>query len=192
MMNKMKPIAAAGALLAAACAARHRAGRRRSGLERLQKDLRLIRYYGEDILASPGMRRSRRFLQHGRTSVYRHSLSVALLCLRLSRVLHLKVDRRAMVRGALLHDYFLYDWHDSDPDHRWHGFTHPKRALKNARADFPLGGVEADMIVSHMFPLTPKPPFHREGWILCGADKICSLRETLKRTNRKATGGRSE
>ncbi|MCF0106146.1 MAG: HD domain-containing protein [Holdemanella sp.] len=120
-------------------------------------------------------------IQHGRTSVYEHSISVAYTCLKLVDEYNLKVDRRSLVRGALLHDYFLYDWHDHDKGHSLHGFTHPATALENANRDFDLNDIEKDMIKKHMFPLTPKPPKYTEGYILCVADKICSSKETLNR-----------
>lgn len=125
---------------------------------------------------------TRGFIQHGTVSVYAHVLSVALVSLAiadgLSR-LGIRVDRPALTRGALLHDYFLYDWHVPDPSHRWHGFTHPFTALKNAREDFDLTPRECNIIKCHMFPLVPLPPTSLEGWIVCTADKMCALRETV-------------
>ena len=143
--------------------------------------LSLLRRHGADILNSPGMRLQQGHLQHGRVSVYAHSVAVALLCLKLSRRLRLNVNERALVRGALLHDYFLYDWHEKDPSHRWHGFTHPAKALKNASRDFRLDRIERDMIAHHMFPLVPGLPRCRESLLLCVADKLCAIKETFKR-----------
>ena len=85
---------------------------------------------------------------------------------------------RALIRGALLHDYFLYDWHEADKSHRFHGFIHAGRALLNAEKDFELSDIERNMIKSHMFPLNPVLPRYRESVILCVADKICAARET--------------
>lgn len=124
---------------------------------------------------------SARFMQHGRVSVLEHSLRVTACCLALAAALHLRVDTRALVRGALLHDYFLYDWHDRDPGHRWHGFRHARTAARNAARDFAISEVERDMILSHMFPLYPHPPCCRESAVLCVADKVCALQETLAR-----------
>ena len=73
--------------------------------------------------------RTRHFVQHGGVTVYDHCLRVAAMSCRLARALDLDVDTDALVRGALLHDYFLYDWHEKDDSHRLHGFTHPRRAL---------------------------------------------------------------
>ena len=121
------------------------------------------------------------YLQHGVTSVYRHSLAVAYFSCYLAEKMHLKVRTREMIRGALLHDYFLYDWHEKSKDHRLHGFTHPARALKNAEQIFDLTPVEKDIIKRHMFPLTPVPPAYRESYLVCLADKICSPYETFHR-----------
>ena len=144
-------------------------------------NLPLLRRYGADLLASPGMRSQRAHMQHGRVSVLEHELAVALMCLKLARGLRMRVNERALVRGALLHAYFLYDWHEKDPAHRWHGFHHPATALRNAARDFRLGDTERDMIAHHMFPLVPAPPRCRESALLCVADKLCALRETLRR-----------
>ena len=81
---------------------------------------------------------------------------------------------------ALLHDYFLYDWHKADPSHRLHGFYHPGTALRNARQDFALTPREENIIHRHMFPLTPMPPATREAWIVCLADKYCAAAETVE------------
>ncbi|MDD6612560.1 MAG: HDIG domain-containing protein [Clostridiales bacterium] len=63
------------------------------------------------------------------TSVYSHSVQVACLSLYLSRKLKRRVNERALIRGALLHDDFLYDWHDRGHEHSLHGFTHSGTAL---------------------------------------------------------------
>ncbi len=124
----------------------------------------------------------REFVQHGDVSVYEHVVAVAVESCRMADALArhgVTVDRPSLVRGALLHDYFLYDWHDPDPSHRLHGFRHPFFALRNAEDDFTLGERERNIIARHMFPLVPVPPTCREAWIVCGADKLVALRETL-------------
>lgn len=120
------------------------------------------------------------YFQHGTTSIYTHSVRVACLSLYLARKWKLQVDERTLVRGALLHDYFLYDWHDADNGHHLHGLTHPATALKNAKQDYVLNEVEENIIRRHMFPLTPVPPMYTEAWLVCAADKYCALRETVQ------------
>ena len=119
------------------------------------------------------------YIQHGTVSVYEHCLSVTRCSCHIARLLRIPIYRRSLIRGALLHDYFLYDWHEKDGDHRLHGFHHPARALKNAREDFDLTNVESNIILRHMFPIVPVPPTCREGWIVCLADKVCATKETL-------------
>lgn len=137
-----------------------------------------IRKHGADILESEGMKTEKRCVQHGSFSVYDHSLYVTSMCLRISKRLRIRVNEKAMVRGALLHDYFLYDWHEPTKANRIHGFTHPGIALRKAQKDFRLGRIEKNMIKRHMFPLTPIPPKCREAIILCVADKLCATAET--------------
>lgn len=121
------------------------------------------------------------FLQHGIISVYRHSVSVALLSLYIAEKLRLNVDKPSLVRGALLHDYFLYDWHERNGGHRWHGFIHAERALANAVRDFSLNPIERDIIRKHMFPLNITLPRYRESYIVTCADKIVAVYETFFR-----------
>ena len=90
----------------------------------------------------------------------------------------------------MLHDYFLYDWHEKNKGHSLHGFKHPYFALRNASRDFRLNDIEKNVIVRHMFPLTPIPPKCREAWIVCMADKYCSARETMYTVKRYAHNAR--
>lgn len=138
---------------------------------------KLIRLYGRDILQSPNMQLTRNYIQHGNTSVFEHCLRVTLLSLMLARWLGVEVDERAMIRGALLHDYFLYDWHTKDNGHKLHGFTHAQTALSNAERDFDLTQTERSIIRTHMFPLNIAPPKCREALIVCIADKLCAIGE---------------
>ena len=119
-------------------------------------------------------------MQHGTTSIYRHSLNVAYTSLWMMERWQIRLEPKSLVRGALLHDYFLYDWHNPDNGHRLHGFSHPYTSLKNAKRDYSITKREADIIVKHMFPLTIVPPQTKEAWIVCLADKICAGEETIK------------
>ena len=120
------------------------------------------------------------YIQHGTTTVFAHSVRVASLSLKLAKRLHLKVNRKSLLRGALLHDYFLYDWHEKDRSHRLHGLYHAGTALKNAKKDFHLNKLEENIIARHMFPLNPIFPRYKEAWIVCLADKYCAAEETIR------------
>ena len=129
------------------------------------------------------LEKTRHFIQHGDTSCLLHTAAVAYYSIKLAEALGIKVNTRQLIRGALLHDSFLYDWHDGRKGRHIHGFTHPGAALKNAMEDFELSDCECDIIRKHMFPLTLVPPKFRESVIVCIVDKYCSLYETLKRKN---------
>ena len=126
-------------------------------------------------------------MQHGCTTIYQHSVHVAYVSLFLMEKWQIPLDEVSLVKGALLHDYFLYDWHESDASHRLHGFRHPGRALKNATRDYALNQREKNTIARHMFPLTPIPPQCREAWLVCLADKWCAMEETLRPAYRSRT-----
>lgn|SRR5574344_355643 len=121
-----------------------------------------------------------KFIQHGSTTLFAHCRNVALLSLKIARMFHIKVDSRSMVRGALLHDYYLYDWHKKEGRPRLHGYVHPALALANAQQIYTLNPIEIDVIKHHMFPLTLCPPLTKEGLIVSISDKLCSTYETFK------------
>lgn len=145
-----------------------------------EKILNLLNKYGKDILNSDSFKSEMRYIQHGTISCYEHSMAVAYMSISIALRQKKYVDMRSLVRGALLHDYFLYDWHEKKPEHMIHGFTHPGKAHAQAKRDFDLKHVESDMIKHHMFPLTPMPPKTREGALLCLADKLCATSETIR------------
>ena len=144
----------------------------------------ILHTFGGDVIASPEFKKLKEFVQHGNVTVYEHSIHVALCAIKISKYLGVKCRRRELIRGALLHDYFLYDWHKGDDPQnlhpKLHGFYHPGIALRNAVRDFALTEREKDIIRKHMWPLTVIPPRCKEAWIVCMADKYASTLETLK------------
>ena len=143
------------------------------------KNVRDAEQLVEEMAKDPRVLRMKSFTQHGKVSTYEHSLSVARMSLRLAKGLRLNVDREEMVRGALLHDYYLYDWHSRGD--KLHGYHHPDIAARQADEDFSLTSKERDIIRTHMWPLTfLHVPSSKEAVIVCIADKICSSKETLE------------
>ena len=126
----------------------------------------------------------RKFKHHRNGNTYEHSIKVAYLCYRHYQIFDSKVELGELIRGALLHDYFLYDRHNKNSNPKIsglkHSFTHPKKALNNALNDYPdLTATEQDIIKRHMFPLTPIPPKTRGGWIVCLYDKVTAIDDFL-------------
>lgn len=139
----------------------------------------------ETVLSSPVVQKMKQYPQHGQTNALCHMVSVAWTAYETAVKLEAKrgisFDYRSMIRGALLHDLFLYDWHDPNNGHKLHGFSHPYTALENARKYFTLNKLERNIIVRHMFPFTPIPPRYKESILVSYADKVCSARETMRR-----------
>jgi len=151
-----------------------------------------LKKYAKDILSSENFLMTKQHIQHGTMSVHDHCISVAIMSLKLNDMFHISKNRRELARGALLHDYFLYDWHIGDyrKPYKLHGVFHPGRALRNAQKEYELTKREEDIIKKHMWPLTIVPPACREAWIVTVADKYCSILETLrlKKANRCEAG----
>ncbi len=80
-------------------------------------------------------------------------------------------------------DFYLYDWHHKDNGtHRLHGFTHAARACRNAQTYLGIDHRTAKVIYCHMWPLNPtRIPTSREAWVVCIADKLAALQETVCR-----------
>jgi uncharacterized protein len=120
------------------------------------------------------------YIQHGNTSTYTHCMTVAYYSYCFASLFPKKFDLKSTVRGAVLHDFYLYDWHIPDKSHKLHGYVHPGFALTNAKKYFKLNPIEEDIISKHMWPLTlTKIPRYRETMLVCLVDKLVSLTETL-------------
>lgn len=146
-----------------------------SGEERTQLDdmLRAMRRH-------PRVQEMKQYIQHGAISTYDHVERVTELCFLVNRRWKLGADEETLVRGAFLHDFYLYDWHENDKSHRLHGYHHPDKSCANAVKYFQIGAHEQDMILTHMWPLTlTRLPRSKEAWILCLVDKYVSTAETL-------------
>ncbi len=117
-------------------------------------------------------------VHHFQTNVFRHSINVARFSLKIAKKLRIRVNERDLLFGALLHDYFLYDWHDKGSHHGLHGYTHAKLAAENAKKDYCINSKVYNIIYSHMFPLNlTHIPKCKEAWIVSIADKIVAIKE---------------
>ncbi len=146
-----------------------------------EEESRFFRGCVRELLQNRDVRSMSSFVQHGNVSTLEHCVSVAYISFEIGKRLPLRVDFRSLIRGAVLHDFFLYDWHVGSGRKELHAFAHPRTALRNAEARFRLNDCERDVILRHMWPLTPAPPRCPEAWIVGAADKYCSLIETLSK-----------
>jgi uncharacterized protein len=113
--------------------------------------------------------------QHLNTSRRQHSLNVAFYAYRIAKKFDLNlVDT---VRGAMLHDLYLYDWRSDQPVEGRHVDVHPNQALDNARSITEVSDTMADCIVNHMWPMGDGRPHSREAWVVQASDKLCAILE---------------
>ncbi len=143
---------------------------------RKEKDIRFFVDTVETLAKEVNIEAMNEYTQHGNTACLTHCLAVAYLSYSFARKLKLKVDYTSLIRGAVLHDYFLYDWHDTNTRFT-HGFTHPQTAYEKASLEVALNSIEENIIKRHMFPLTLIPPKTKEAAVVCLLDKYCAIAE---------------
>lgn len=142
-----------------------------------------------DILENKYFLETKHDLHHG-TSKYEHSIRVAKLSYKLSKIL--KADEKVTARAGLLHDFF-FGTRKEKPENSY--LKHPVTAAKNAQEYFGVSQKEAEAIKTHMFhhvllkklfPFLPYKekvsinefkPKSKEGWIICASDLIVSIME---------------
>lgn len=132
----------------------------------------------------PNILKMHQYCQHGNMSTYEHCINVTEQALKIAKHFDLtEAQERNIIIGAMLHDYYLYDWHDGRKRPEGiHAWSHPKKALHNAIKDFKINEHQRNIIRSHMFPMTLlHPPKNIEAWIVTMADKYCAAQETLTR-----------
>ncbi len=138
----------------------------------------LIRIRRELSQTGP-FRQMKEYTQHGSVTTYSHVCSVAAMSCVLARPFGKRVDRDLLIRGALLHDFYLYDWHENKLM-QLHGFHHPGIARQKAVEYYGIDEKTQNLIHSHMWPMTltilPRSP---EAFLVSLADKLVSLNETL-------------
>lgn len=141
----------------------------------------------EEILNHEKWEEMTQYMHHMDTRAV-HAIEVCCVSWR-KAIKNKKCDSKAVAIGALLHDFFFYDWQMEKPNidshdiklkvysFKLHGFVHPLIAYDNAKKYFPhlMNKKIKGIIEKHMWPLTLNPPRCKEAWIVCMVDKSCSL-----------------
>ena len=131
-----------------------------------------------ELAAHPALQRLKAIPQHKGNTTFAHSVGVAVIAYRIAKKLRISVDTESLVRGAMLHDFYLYDTETMPYSDYRHAMVHPKLALSNAEKHFDLNCKERNIILSHMWPIPGAPmPRCREAWLVCVADTLCAWRE---------------
>ena len=133
-----------------------------------------------DILKNENFLKLKSFKHHD-LAIYDHARAVAFLSYKIAKKTGL--NARSTARGALMHDFFFYDWRyeqlEREGKKKFHAFEHPKIALRNAEKNFQLNKIEKDIILHHMWPLTLKLPRYRESFLVSFIDKFVSTKEII-------------
>ena len=133
-------------------------------------------YYLKEFITNDKYMELSNFMAHGSTTLLNHSINVSFLCYK-HAIKKNKYDISSLVRGALLHDFYLYDWHDKNHK-RPHGFFHSSVSYNNSKKYFKINKTEENIIKSHMFPLTLfKIPKYKESWLVQKMDKKATFME---------------
>ena len=132
-----------------------------------------------DLLNDELVQSMKKYRHHGDISTHYHSVYVSYNVLKACEKLGVK-NEREIVRAALLHDFYLYEWYTEKHDEN-HIFYHPKESVKNIEAHFGrLSDLQRNMILSHMFPTAKVMPRYLGSWILTLTDKRCATNDYLK------------
>ena len=105
-----------------------------------------IRLLKED----PEIQKMASFTMHNGNTTLQHVENVADVSFRIAEKLGIDIDEKALARGAMLHDYYLYTFKETKMSPYRHGISHPETALKNASKRHRLTEKETNIIRSHM------------------------------------------
>ena len=131
----------------------------------------------DDLLHNETVLKMKNFRQHYETSCFDHCLEASYFCYKICKK-H-KLDYVSSARAAMVHDLFLYNWRERQPDRKGlHAFTHGKTSYENACKIMEVNKLQKDMIIKHMWPLTIAIPRYKETFILTLVDKYCALSES--------------
>ncbi len=141
----------------------------------------------KDIAKNPNVLALKDHVQHSNNSRYYHCLCVSyytyIICKKL------KLDYVSAARGAMLHDFYFYNWRNKhvEGQKKFHAFRHPRIALTNAMELFDLNKIEQDIILKHMWPLTVFMPTYKESYIVTLVDKYCASYELISKLRKKCS-----
>lgn len=126
-----------------------------------------------DILCDETVQRMKTYQHHREVTTHFHSTFVSYTVMKLCEKLK-PAEEREIVRAALLHDYYLYEWYTEKHEEK-HIWYHPKQSVKNIEERFgPLSDMQRNMILAHMFPMSYETPSSLGAWLLTMADKHCA------------------
>ena len=127
------------------------------------------------------IKRMQSISMHRGSNCYEHSFKVAKFAMKIAlRGNKKNLNLEALLIGAILHDYYLYDWRKDRSNKKKHSRKHPYLASENASKDFDISKEIKKIIETHMWPFNFKDfPNTKEARIVSIADKNVALCEAL-------------
>ena len=118
---------------------------------------------------------------HRGSNCYEHSFKVAKHAMKIALRGHKKnLNLETLLIGAILHDYYLYDWRKDRSKLKRHTKSHPYIASENASRDFDISQEIKKIIETHMWPINIKDfPETKEARIVDIADNNVAMCEAL-------------
>ena len=135
----------------------------------------------QTFLHDEKIKRMQEIPMHRGSNCYVHCFKVAKRAVERALKSHRKnIDLEVVLIGAILHDYYLYDWRSDRSKKKRHGYNHQIIASQNASRDFNVSDGVKKVIESHMWPLRIKNyPKSIEAKIVSLSDKGVAMREAL-------------
>lgn len=128
-----------------------------------------------DILEHNEFRKMENIVHHG-INRYDHSIRVSYYSYKVAK--SLKLNSEKVARAALLHDFFFEDNSELNKKNKIITMVkHPEYAKENAKKYFEISDLEEDIILTHMFPISPRLPKFVESWMVDLVDDIASIYE---------------
>ena len=136
-----------------------------------------------DILELDEFNKLKNCTHHG-IDRHNHCLRVSYYTYKITKILHL--NYKSATRATLLHDFFIDEVKDLNGLKRLQ--KHPKYALENTKKYFEISKLEEDIIITHMFPITIRPPRYIESFLVDLIDDVASIHERCYYIVRKLKG----
>lgn len=136
----------------------------------------------KDIISHEMVLKMKNYRQHFNTTCFDHCLYVSYNMYKICKKYNL--DYKSGARAGLVHDLFLYDWRKREEGRKGlHAFTHPRTAYENSKKIFNPNKKEKDIILKHMWPVTPKLPKYKESFLITYIDKYFACAEKSANEN---------
>ena len=121
---------------------------------------------------------------HFGSNCYVHSFKVAKLAIK-KALKKKEANLEDILIGAILHDYYLYDWRKDKVRKKNHS-KHPFVAIENAERDFQINDRVKRIIACHMYPLNKEyKPTTIEEKLVASCDTSVATREFLSNKKHK-------